>query len=419
MRVLVCGANGFIGRALCEALARAGHRVVRGVRSLSGEADEITIDFTRDTSMEAWLPRLESMDAVINAVGALAGPQLARVHREAPIALFAACARQGVRRVIQISALGAAADAPTEFLRTKFEGDAALAGSSLDWIVLRPSLVAGREGSSSRWFRSLASLPLIPLPGRGTQIVQPVALSDLVDATLRALSCEPARRVVDAVGPEPLTLRGMLAGYRALLDLGTPRWLPVPLALVRLSVRIGRPLGIALASADTLRMLEAGSRASPAALANLLGRSPHAFISAFGGVPAADLRAQAALAWAEPLLRVSLAIVWLVTAWVSLFAFPVWDSLRMLVRTGVPAWSAPLMLVGAAVLDAVFGVLTLLRPSRVLWWAQLALIVFYSAVIAARLPEMWAHPFGPLLKNVPIVAILLVLLALTPTRSKR
>lgn len=125
------------------------------------------------------------------------------------------------------------------------------------------------------------------------------------------------------------------------------------------------------------------------------------------------------MAWAGPLLRLSLAVVWLVTAWVSLFVFPVWDSLRMLARVGVPGWSAPVLLVGAAALDALLGILTLLRPARALWWAQLTLIAFYSAVIAWRLPEMWAHPFGPLLKNLPIAAILIVLLALEPERNRR
>ena len=58
-----------------------------------------------------------------------------------------------------------------------------------------------------------------------------------------------------------------------------------------------------------------------------------------------------------------------------------------------------------------FGVASVLRPSRALWMAQIALITGYSLVIAWRLPEMWTHPFGPLLKNVPILAVLVVLLA--------
>ena len=113
MQVLVCGANGFIGAAVCEALVRAGHRVRRGVRTLSGRADEVRVDFAQDQHVEAWLPRLVGVDAVVNAVGTLSSLQLRAVHSLTPSALFAACARSGVARVVQISALGAAADAPT------------------------------------------------------------------------------------------------------------------------------------------------------------------------------------------------------------------------------------------------------------------------------------------------------------------
>jgi len=418
MRVLVCGANGFIGSALCASLAHGGHHVLRGVRPPALEPEEIAMDFTRDVSVQAWLPRLRDVDVVVNAVGALPGARMQQIHAEAPTALFAACARSGVRRVVQISALGAAALAPTAFLRTKHQADCALSASGLEWFVLRPSLVAGRDGASSRAFRVLASLPLIPLPGKGRQALQPVALGDLVEAVLRCLAASPAARTVDVVGPEPLTLAQMLARYRSVLRLGRPRWLPVPLPLVRAALRLLRPLTGVLASPETLRMLEAGNTASPERLSALLGRPPRPFAAAFESADAAALRAEAVCAWAEPLLRIALAAVWLVTAWVSLFVFPVWDSLRLLARVGVPAWGAPPMLVGAAVLDAVLGVLTLLRPSRMLWWAQLALIVFYSAVIAWRLPEMWAHPFGPLLKNVPIVVMLFVLLGLTPARRR-
>jgi len=418
MRVLVCGASGFIGAAVCTGLAQAGHSVLRGVRVRSGEAD-VAMDFARDDAVDAWLPRLKDVDAVINAVGTLSSGHLRRIQALTPMALFAACERAGVQRVIQISALGAAADAPSEFLRTKSEADRALAASAGEWMILRPSLVAGRDGESSRWFRVLASLPVVPLPGGGGQTVQPVALGDVVQAVLHSLACAPARRTVDLVGADVLTLRRMLEAYRTRMRAGPARWLPVPIMLMRAVLPLARPLRLPLASADTLRMLEASAPVSAQAMTRLLGRAPRPFDAEFAGVPAQALRSEAVTAWAAPLLRLALALVWLVTAWVSLFVFPVWDSLRMLARVGVPGWSAPLLLVGAAGMDALLGVLTLLRPSRALWWVQLALIVFYSAVIAWRLPEMWAHPFGPLLKNVPIAAILIVLLGLETDRRRR
>jgi hypothetical protein len=105
--------------------------------------------------------------------------------------------------------------------------------------------------------------------------------------------------------------------------------------------------------------------------------------------------------------------VWLVTAWVSVFAYPMSASRELLRPVGIEGWLAPVAVWTGAALDAGFGVLTLLRPSRLLWLAQLGLILAYSLIITLFLPQMWAHPFGPLLKNVPIVAVLLLLLATT------
>lgn len=96
---------------------------------------------------------------------------------------------------------------------------------------------------------------------------------------------------------------------------------------------------------------------------------------------------------------------------VSLGIYPVADSLALLARTGLSGTPALFALYGAAGLDLAFGWATLFRPGRRLWLAQMALIAGYSLVIALCLPEYLIHPFGPLSKNLPILALLFVLLA--------
>ncbi len=129
MHVLLTGANGFIGRHLLARLTAAGHRVVPAVRR-PAEADRllpappasIAVDLNRDTRVEDWLPRLAGIDAVVNCAGVLQGRRgqsIAAIHDAAPRALFAACARAGVRRVVQISAISAEAAAGTDYARTK------------------------------------------------------------------------------------------------------------------------------------------------------------------------------------------------------------------------------------------------------------------------------------------------------------
>ena len=107
MHILLTGATGFIGQTLHAALRAAGHQVHAGVSPRSAQAklqpDQVPMDFARDTTPEAWLPRLQGMDAVVNAVGVLrdspARP-IDAVHQHTPCALFQACARAGVRRVV-------------------------------------------------------------------------------------------------------------------------------------------------------------------------------------------------------------------------------------------------------------------------------------------------------------------------------
>ncbi len=83
-------------------------------------------------------------------------------------------------------------------------------------------------------------------------------------------------------------------------------------------------------------------------------------------------------------------------------------SLDLLARVGVAeAWQMPL-LAAASLLDVCFGIgcCSALRHARWFWLAQLATVAAYSAVIAFRLPEFWLHPFAPLLKNLPVMALM-------------
>ncbi len=141
MRVLLTGANGFIGAHLTAALLAAGHDVVAAVRSRESMARRfpdvgaLAADMNRDTTAAAWRPRLEGVDAVINCAGVLQGGRgqdMAAIHHLAPAALFDACVEAGVQRVVQISAISADAEAGTDYALSKKRGDDHLQGLDLD-----------------------------------------------------------------------------------------------------------------------------------------------------------------------------------------------------------------------------------------------------------------------------------------------
>lgn len=418
MIILLTGASGFIGRHLADALLAHGHEVIVTSRR-PGHAGrpglrEVAADFTCDIEPAAWLPRLIGVDAVINAVGILretADQSFELLHERAPRALFAACAEAGVKLVIQISALGADQHATSRYHLSKKAADDYLRGLGLPAVILQPSLVYGADGASATLFSTLASLPLLALPGGGRQGVQPVHVDDLCELVLAVLAAPPASvRTITVAGPQAITLRAMLAGLRAAMGLGRLHVVAMPMPLARMAASAGTLLPGSLLDADTLSMLERGNTGDVADMRALLGHAPRPLSQFIPPAEAPAVRLRAQLNWLLPVLRWAIALVWIVTGIVSLGLYPVQESYALLARTGITGALAPLMLYGAALMDLVFGIGTLtLKRRRWLWLAQLALILFYTVVISFRLPEFWLHPYGPLLKNLPMLAAIWLL----------
>ncbi len=425
MRILLTGASGFIGQHLLQALLAEGHHVVCAVRSPRTSTDPrlsyVPADFAKDTDKSVWLARLSGIDAVVNLVGIFreSGSQtFERLHLETPRALFAACAESHeVQMVIQLSALGADREAETRYHLTKRAADDFLAALPLRAYIVQPSLVYGKEGASARVFKALASLPFAVRFGSAPQLVQPVHIDDVVGAIIGLLRHRlppppgvTAQRV-PLVGPQALPFTDYLAALRTAMGMGRLRVLPLPGFLARGMVRLGRWLPGGILDEDALRMLDRGNTADPAITAHLLGRPPKP-IAEFVTDPKAE-RTQAKLTWLLPILRWSIVAVWIITAIVSFGLYPVEASYDLLARTGVPPSLQPLMLYGAASFDLLLGLgIAFLPRRRWLWLAQLALISFYTVVIAWKLPEFLLHPYGPLTKNLPMLAAIWLLVEL-------
>ena len=429
MVVFISGASGFIGNALVAALAARGHEIVAAARHPvrqifpSERVRHVALDVANATDIERWRALIAGSDAVVNAVGIFRPTRhqsFARVHVELPRALFRACALDGITRVVQISALGADENAATDYHRSKRAGDEALLESIPTGVCAQPSLVYGRAGVSAGFFTALAALPLIPVPIRGEQKIQPIHLDDLVTALCRLLENDVGvTGRVPLVGPRPTTLRAFLADLRDAMQLGVARFIAVPAPLIGVAARIGNVLPSTLFDCDAWTMLERGNIADPALTTRLLGkppRDPRQFIAAG---EARDVRIEARLRLMLPVLRATVAFVWIATGIVSLGVYPVEASYALLARTGVAGAWAPWFLYGAALVDVTLGVLVFVlrgRRRRWLWRVQMALIVGYTAIISWALPEYWLHPYGPVTKNLPLLATLWLLDALEDIR---
>lgn len=427
MRILLTGASGFIGHHLLHALLAEGHELVCAVRQVKQSNDPrlsfIHADFTNDTDKSVWLARLTGIDAVINAVGIFreSGAQtFEKLHVQTPRALFAACAEsEDVHMIVQLSALGADEHADTAYHLSKKAADDYLSSLPVRAAIVQPSLVYGSDGTSARVFKALASMPFAMRFGDAPQLVQPVHVDDVVAAIVALLrrrlymdqgdapGAGTAQRV-PLVGPQALPFTDYLGALRASMGMGRLRVLRLPSSLARGLARFGRWLPGGLLDPEALRMLDRGNTDDPGPLLRLLGR-PARPIASFVLEPRAE-RARAKLDWLLPILCISIALVWIVTAIVSAFVYPVADSYELLARTGIPAGLRPLMLYGASAFDMLLGLgILFMKRRRWLWLAQLGLIGFYTVVIAWKLPEFLVHPYGPLTKNLPMLAAIWLL----------
>lgn len=398
MTILLLGARGFIGARIAAALEARVLAVEAGTR------DRYDLAASRDAA--AWRRLVAGHEAVVNAAGVFSGDEatLQAIHERGPSALFEACAAEGIP-VVQVSALGAAPDAATAFLRTKGRADAKLLALGGPCAIFRPSLVFGDGGRSAELFSTLASLPVIAVP-EGAGRIQPVHVDDLAQAVAR---CVAERRydrsAIDAVGPRAMTVDEYLVSLRKALGRGTaPVW-TVPRSLVALAAR----MRVGLLDADALCMLEAGSVSDPRPFEAALGRPAKTVDRFIEPAARASWHRRATLGWMEPVLRASIAFVWIATGVISAGLFPEGESRALLARVGLEGGLATLALYGASALDFALGLATLFVRRRMLWLLQLVLMGGYTAIITVFLPEQWLHPFGPVVKNVPLAAAILLM----------
>ena len=408
MKVLVCGASGCVGSAVTRALRSRGHRVLEG-----GRKGPVKIDFMQPETPASWATRLQSLDvqAVVNCVGILMparGQRFERVHAEGPIELFRGAALAGIERIIQVSALG---HAETPYLQSKHEADAALSALPLAGAVLRPSLVHGPGSQSAALFATLSALPVITLPGRGDQRVAPVHVYEIAEIVVRLLERREPVRGVFEIGGDAMSYREMLAAYRRQLGLAPALWCPLPMALMMATAWLAEALPQQVFCRDTLRLLACGNVPARNAAADLLGRAPSTLAAGLAITPpqpALDLRVTLApaIAWA---LRCSLAFMWLYTALVSAALPDRSGVLALLARCGFEGHVGIAALVASCALNITLGAWALLRPAPLLYALQSAAVIGYTLTAALNMPELTLDHCGPLVKNLPVLAAVLVL----------
>ncbi len=242
--------------------------------------------------------------------------------------------------------------------------------------------------------------------------MQPIDINDFSNCILKLLE-NWQTGCVELVGSQRILLKDLLREFRNWLGFSTTFFLSIPLVLIRPFIHLAKLFNIPL-NQETLNMLLQGNYGDQTRLQNILGKTPHNISTALQLIPITTAqRWQARLFFLRPLLRLSIAFIWIFTGLVSGWLYPLEESYKLLAATGVSGMIAPFALYGAASLDLGLGIATLFAYH--LRWVvvlQIILMLSYTIIISFSLPELWLHPFGAISKNIPLLVATLILLVL-------
>ncbi|WP_168464518.1 complex I NDUFA9 subunit family protein [Wolbachia endosymbiont of Ctenocephalides felis wCfeT] len=222
-RIVIFGGTGFIGKQVVKRLAEAGYSIKIFTRNqdkasslkLCGNLGQISVfkgDFSDEESV---LKSMEECDVVINLVGILYERKkhdFHTVHVKIAERIAKAAKMQNVPMMIHFSAMGIENNKLSKYAQSKMEGEKAVTSEFFKAIIIKPSLVFGKEDNFFNKFARLATiLPFLPLIGNGTTKFQPICVTDLAEVVYRIISLNKQDKKVYCLGgPKVYSFKSLL-----------------------------------------------------------------------------------------------------------------------------------------------------------------------------------------------------------------
>ena len=431
MAVLVLGGYGLIGSAIVERLGAQGVAVVGLGRRIDAArkrwpyVEWRAADIAGLTTAEAWRPLLTGVDTVVNAAGALQqglADDVIAVQQYAMIALYVAAQSAGVRRVVQVSAVGASPDSPLAFFRTKGAADDALRASGLEHVILRPGLVISPTAyGGTALLRGLAAFPFLTPLVFADSVVQTVAVDDVAKAVAAAVDGKlDSGLSLDLVEEPRRTLAETVAVVRAWLGLAPTRTLRLPSSLASVVGVVADGLGWlgwrSPLRSTALAVMRTGVIGDAGAARGHLGRPLPTLPQTLARMSAGPQERWFARMWLlKPLTIAGLSAFWIASGVIALYRATA--AIEALTARGAPANLATGLVRSGAIVDIALGLAVLVRPLAA--WSLRGMVLAglaYMAGSVALAPDLWLDPLGPMVKIAPILILALVGLAVLDER---
>lgn len=223
--IFVSGATGYVGSHTVALLRESGYTVYALVRPTSRREDRNFLESTGATTIEADLlsspqsafPAIEKSKTIIHLIGSISPPRgqsSESLHHGQMEKLIELAKKAGCKRIILVTACGTAADAKSVYHRTKYQSEKALKESGINYLILRPSLIVGKEVGERdsklvvRYRTLINSGKAVPLIGGGQNKVQPIFVKDLAKVLVAAAAMEKLPdTAVDLGGNEIMTMK--------------------------------------------------------------------------------------------------------------------------------------------------------------------------------------------------------------------
>jgi uncharacterized protein YbjT (DUF2867 family) len=287
MQIFLTGGAGFVGRHIMKRLLDEGYGVRALVRDFA-RTDELphdNVDFVTGNIVEGTGldPGMQGCDAVIHLVGIIVEKgknTFEAVHHVGTTNVVVAAKRNGIKRFIQMSALGVRAEGVAAYQTSKWKGEEAVRARGIPYCILRPSLIFGPgDGFVTQMMDTMRKAPLFrPVPGDGTPKYRPIFIDDVTACFARTLTTEAAtNQTIELGGADELSLNQVLAEIARCAGVRKPA-LHIPLPLMFAAAVLAQTLlPNPPVTLDQLRMLREGSTCDIGPMKRIFGIEPRGF----------------------------------------------------------------------------------------------------------------------------------------------